>query len=122
MGYSGAVPSEHSSGGPGKARRGGITKTGNGHLRRLMVEAAWAYRYRPAVKGQIKRRQRGLDPQVRQVGWKAQQRLHGRYIRLCAKGKPRQKVVVAVGRELLGFIWDIGVRVERNAQQRQAVG
>jgi len=122
MGYSGAVPSEYSTGGPGKARRGGITKTGNGHLRRLMVEAAWAYRYRPAVKGQLKRRQRGVDPQLRQVGWKAQLRLCGRYRQLSAKGKPRQKVVVAIGRELLGFIWDIGVRVEREAQQREAVG
>ena len=122
MGYSGAVPSEYSTGGPGKARRGGITKTGNGHLRRLMVEAAWAYRYRPAVKGQLKRRQRGVDPQLRQVGWKAQLRLCGRYRQLSAKGKPRQKVVVAIGRELLGFIWDIGVRVEREAPQREAVG
>ena len=117
MGYSGAVPSEHSSGGPGKVKRGGITKTGNGHLRKLVVEAAWSYRYRPAVQGKIKKRQQGLDPQVREVAWKAQKRLHGRYMRLSARGKEKQKVVVAVGRELLGFIWDIGVRVERAAEQ-----
>jgi len=117
MGYSGAVPSERSTGGPGKARRGGITKTGNGHLRKLVVESAWSYRYRPAVRGKLKKRLQGLDPEVCAVAWKAQKRLHGRYMRLSARGKEKQKVVVAVGRELLGFLWDIGVRVERAAEQ-----
>jgi len=117
MGYSGAVPSEYSTGGPGKAKRGGITKAGNSHLRKLVVEAAWSYRYRPAVQGRMKKRQEGLSPEVRAVAWKAQKRLHGRYMRLNARGKEKQKVVVAVGRELLGFIWDIGVRVERAAEQ-----
>ena len=117
MGYSGAVPSEHSTGGPGKARRGGITKTGNSHLRKLVVESAWSYRYKPAVRGRLKKRQEGLDPQVKEVAWKAQKRLHERYMRLSARGKEKPKVVVAVGRELLGFIWDIGVRVERAAEQ-----
>jgi transposase len=61
MGYSGLVPSEHSTGGPGKAKRGHITKAGNSHLRRAMVEAAWAYRHRPSVQGNLKKRQELLS-------------------------------------------------------------
>ena len=113
MGYSGAVPSEHSSGGPGKARRGAITKTGNAHLRRVIVEAAWAYRHRPAVQGSLSARQAGLSEPVKEIAWKAQHRLHTRYRRLVAKGKPKQQVVTAIARELLGFVWAIGIQVER---------
>jgi transposase len=113
MGYSGAVPSEHSTGGPGKAHRGGITKTGNSHLRRVLVEAAWAYRHRPAINGELRRRQRELPQEVTAIAWKAQHRLHLRYGRLAARGKTKQLVVTAVARELLGFIWAIGVEVER---------
>lgn len=113
MGYSGTVPSEHSTGGPGKAHRGGITKTGNAHLRRVLVEAAWSYRHRPSVQGTLRQRQRGLSEEVKAIAWKAQHRLHLRYRRLAAKGKPHQQVVTAVARELLGFIWAIGVQVEQ---------
>jgi len=111
MGYSGAVPSEHSSG--GSVRRGGITKTGNSHLRRVLIEAAWAYRHRPAISANLRRRQEGLNPSLIEIGWKAQQRLHRRYVTLVAKGKPHQQVVTAIGRELLGFIWAVAVEAER---------
>lgn len=112
MGYSGTVPSEHSTGGPGKAHRGGITKTGNAHLRRVLVEAAWSYRFRPAVQGNLRTRQKDLSEDVKAIAWKAQHRLHQRYRHLSARGKPHQQVVTAVGRELLGFIWAIGVKAE----------
>jgi transposase len=115
MGYAGIVPSEHSSG--RSTHRCAITKTGNAHLRRVMVEAAWPYRHRPAVIGALQRRQRDLDEEVKAVAWKAQLRLCSRYHRLAAKGKPHGKVVAAVARELLGFIWAIGVSVERRHQQ-----
>jgi transposase len=111
MGYSGAVPSEHSSG--ASVRRGRITKTGNSHLRRVVIEAAWAYRHPPRVSADLRRRQHGLDPAVVEVAWKAQHRLHRRYLRLQAKGKPRQHIITAVGRELLGFVWAIAVEAER---------
>jgi len=111
MGYSGAVASEHSSG--PHVRRGGITKTGNAHLRRIVIEAAWAYRHRPAIGGTLRSRQAGLSEEVKALAWKAQHRLHGRYARLLAKGKAPTQVVTAIGRELLGFIWAIGVHVER---------
>jgi transposase len=110
MGYSGAVPSEHSSG--ERTRRGGITKTGNAHLRRIVGEAAWAYRHRPAVGAALRKRQAGLDAEVNAIAWKAQHRLHARYRTLTARGKPPQHAVTAVGRELLGFIWAIGVTLE----------
>jgi len=111
MGYSGAVSSEDSSG--GRTRRGAITKTGNAHLRRIIVEAAWAYRHRPAVGRALRIRQEGLSEEVKAIAWKAQHRLHHRYRRLVAKGKAKQQVVTAVAREMLGFIWAIGVDVER---------
>ncbi len=113
MGYSGAVPREHSSG--GAIRRGGITKTGNAHLRRVLGEAAWAYRHRPAVGPALRRRQVDQSEVVKAIAWRAQHRLHQRYRRLAARGKLRQQVVTAVARELLGFIWAIGVHVEQQA-------
>jgi transposase len=110
MGYGGIVASEHSSG--EKTWRGGITKTGNAHLRRVVVEAAWAYRHRPGVGGVLRKRQEMVSADVREIAWKAQHRLHTRYRKLTARGKNKGKVVTAVGRELLGFIWAIGVKVE----------
>jgi transposase len=89
MAFVGLIPSEHSSG--TKQARGAITKTGNAHLRRVLVEAAW--------------RQRDAPPQVIAQAWTAQQRLHRRYARLAARGKPKQHVVTAVARELTGFVW-----------------
>jgi len=112
MGYSGLVSSEFSSG--NRIRRGGITKTGNAHLRRVIVESAWAYQYRPWISGFLLRRQRdlNLEPDVKEIAWKAQWRLHTRYKKLAAAGKKKPQIVTAVGRELLGFIWAIAVRTE----------
>jgi transposase len=110
MGYGGIVASENSSG--ERARRGNITKTGNAHLRRVVIEAAWAYRHRPAVGGSLRKRQENVSEEVKEIAWKAQQRLHVRYRKLLAKGKNKGIVVTAVGRELLGFIWAIGIKVE----------
>lgn len=111
MSYAGAVPSEHSSG--GRTSRGCITKTGNGHLRRAIVEAAWAYRYRPAIGPELRKRQQCLSAAVREISWKAQHRLHSRYLKLVLHGKHRNVAVMAVARELLGFIWAIGKEVRR---------
>jgi len=116
MGYSGAVAREHSSG--ERIRRGAISKAGNAHLRRIVVEAAWAYRHRPAVGKTLAVRQRHCSAAVTALAWKAQHRLHQRYVRLMARGKCKQQTVTAVGRELLGFIWDIGVQVERDVKVR----
>jgi len=108
---SGAVPSEHSSG--GKTQRGAITKTGNSHLRRVLVEGAWSYRHRPRIIGELRKRQEGLSDKVKAIAWKAQERLCARYRKLSAKGKVQQNVVTAIAREMLGFMWAIGVEVER---------
>ena len=116
MGYSGAVSSEHSSG--ARTRRGAITKAGNSHLRRIVGEAAWAYKHRPAIGSALRKRQEGLSEEVKAIAWKAQHRLTSRYRRLVAKGKIKQQVVTAVGRELLGFIWAIGVTVEQSMPTR----
>jgi len=110
MGYSGLGAREDSSG--PRRRRGAITKTGNAHLRRIVVEAAWAYRHRPAVGGALRKRQALLSDEVKAIAWKAQHRLHGRYRKLLGRGKCQQQVVTAIGRELLGFIWAIGIAVE----------
>jgi transposase len=113
MAYAGIVPSEHSTGGPGHARRGGITKTGNAHLRRVLIEAGWAYRSRPSVGPRLRQRHKAACEAVKEIAWKAQHRLHGRYVKLTSRGKPPQVVVTAVARELLGFMWAIAVPIER---------
>jgi len=110
MGYIGLCSSEYSSG--GKTQRGHITKTGNAHLRRVIVESAWAYQYRPWLGGFLKKRQEGLDQEVKDIAWKAQCRLHARYKKLAAAGKKKPQIVTAVGRELLGFLWAIAVQTE----------
>jgi transposase len=117
MGYSGMVSSEDSTG--NSVHRGAITKTGNAHLRRIMGEAAWAYQHRPAMSPVLKKRQEGLSEEVKEIAWKAQHRLCTRYRRLMAKGKVRQKVATAIGRELLGFIWAIGIQVEKEQRSRK---
>ena len=111
MGYSGAVPREHSSG--ERVRRGPISKAGNAHVRRIVLEAAWAYRHRPAIGQALAQRQRGQAPHVTQIAWRAQQRLHDRFRKLSARGKSPQLTVTAVARELLGFIWALGVEAEQ---------
>jgi transposase len=110
MGYSGTVPSENSSG--KRTQRGSITKTGNAHLRRIAVEAAWSYRLRPGVGPALRKRQEGVPEEIKEIAWKAQHRLHKRYMKLSAAGKDQRKIITAVGRELLGFIWAIGTRAE----------
>lgn len=111
MGYTGLVPSESSSG--ISRRQGNITKVGNAHLRRVLVEAGWSYRYRPAVKGDIRKRQQGKPADILRMSWNAQNRLHGKFSRLVSKGKPRNKAVVAVARELAGFVWAMATAAER---------
>lgn len=111
MGYSGAVPREYSSG--GSISRGPITKTGNAHLRRVIVEASWAYRHRPSVYRELQRRQANVSEEVKVISMKAQHRLCTRYRKLIARGKSPQLAVTAVARELLGFIWAIATHVER---------
>ena len=120
MGYSGLVSSEHTTG--NRVQRGSITKTGNGHLRRVLVEAAWAYQHRPNVIGHLLRRQKNLaiSEEAKQIAWKAQQRLHKRYQAMAARGKNKNQIVAALGRELLGFIWAIGVRTEQQQKLTQA--
>ena len=103
MAYVGLIPSEHSSG-PRRAR-GAITKTGNAHMRRVLVEAAWHYRHHPFIGKQLRRRQGDGPEAARRIAWQAQQRLYRRYQRLAARGKPKQHVVTAVARELTGFVW-----------------
>lgn len=103
MAYVGLVPSEHSSG--AKRAQGGITKTGNAHLRRVLVESAWQYRHHPFVGRALRLRQQGAPAVTIAQAWTAQQRLHRRYLRFAARGKPKQHIVTAVARELTGFIW-----------------
>jgi transposase len=110
MAYLGLVPSEHSSG--ASVRRGRITKTGNGHARRVLVEAAWAYRLRARVTRPLLQRQEGLPESIRQLAWKAQLRLCARYRRFLARGKAKQTIVTAIARELAAFLWAIGQAVE----------
>jgi transposase len=112
MGYSGLVAREHSSG--NRIQRGSITKTGNAHLRRVLVEAAWAYQHRPNVTGYLLRRQKSLSlsEDVKNIAWKAQHRLNKRYQAFAARGKNKNQTVTALGRELLGFIWAIAMKAE----------
>jgi len=105
MAYLGLVPSERSSG--ETQRRGRITRTGNGHVRRILVESAWSYRHRPTMSAEIRRRNVGVAPAVQAIAWKAQHRLHGRYRKLLGRGKNKQQTVTALARELAGFVWSI---------------
>jgi transposase len=105
MGYLGLVPSEHSSG--ERVARGSITKTGNAHARRLLTEAAWNYRFPPRIGSRAQRRAEDLPQAIRDVAWKAQLRLSGRFSRLRARGVQINKVCTAVARELAGFVWAI---------------
>jgi len=111
MAYCGVVPSEQSSG--NSRRQGAITKTGNAHVRRVLFESAWACRHRPNLGAKLKERQRTLSATTNEIALKAQHRLHRRYLALTARGKPSPKVLGAVGRELLGFIWAVAVQIEQ---------
>ena len=106
MAYLGLTPSEHSSG--GRVKRGGITKAGNSHVRRVLVETAWNYRHRPAVSALLRKRREGQPPAVLAIADRAQQRLYTRYCRLReGYNKPHNVVAVALARELVGFIWAV---------------
>jgi len=106
MAYLGVVPSEHSSG--GAKSRGGITKTGNGHVRRVLVEAAWTYRHPARKTTVLQKRAEQTSEAVQEIAWKAQMRLCGRYRRFEARGKLKVQACTAIARELAGFIWAIG--------------
>jgi len=106
----GLVPSEHSSG--GKRCQGAITKTGNGHVRKALVEAAWNYRFPARVTPTLDRRQQKVSKDITTIAWNAQKRLCGRYRQLDTRGKNCKLITTAVARELCGFIWDIGQQVE----------
>ncbi len=105
MAYLGLVPSEHSSG--SRRRQGGITRTGNGHVRRVLVESAWCYRFPARQTEHLKRKAAAASEEAKTIAWKAQRRLCGRYRHLLKAGKNSKQVNVAVARELSGFIWDI---------------
>lgn len=109
MAYLGLVPSEHSSG--KRERRGAITKTGNSHVRRVLVEAAWTYRHPARKTAILQRRAERTTPEVQQIAWSAQKRLCQKFRNLMAHGKLKNQVCTAIARELVGFIWAIGQHV-----------
>jgi transposase len=110
MAYFGLVPSEHTS--SDKRRQGGITKCGNGACRRVLIEAAWQYRLAPKVSPQLRQRQEQQSKAVRDISWKAQQRLHQRYKVLSGYRKKSGVIVTAVARELVGFVWAIACQIQ----------
>lgn len=105
MAYLGLVPSEHSSG--ASVRRGGITKAGNGAARRLLIEAAWSYRFPARISRELLLRQEDQPKPIRDIAWKGQVRLCARYRKLARTGKPVNVVTTAIARELTGFVWAI---------------
>lgn len=105
MGYLGLVPAEHSSG--NSARRAGITKTGNAHVRRILIEAAWHARRQPKVYGALRKRRVGQPAEVIALADRAMQRLYRRWWHLVHQGKSTQKATTAVARELAGFVWGL---------------
>ena len=109
MAYLGLVPSEYSSG--KTKRRGGITKTGNGHVRRVLTESAWCYRFQARKTAHLQRRAEKTSDEVQAIAWKAQKRLCGRYQHLLERGKLKVQVCTAIARELAGFIWAIACEV-----------
>jgi transposase len=111
MSYLGLVPSEHSTG--RTRRQGGITKAGNGAARRMLIEAAWSYRFPARISRELLSRQEGLPKAIRDVAWKAQERLCRRYRRLAQAGKLPTVVTAAIARELSGFVWSIAQLVHQ---------
>jgi transposase len=109
MAYLGLVPSEHSSG--ASVKRGGLTKAGNSAARRLLIEAAWTYRFPARVSRELLLRQEELPKAIREIAWKAQTRLCARYRRLARTGKPANVVTAAIAREMAGFVWAIARQV-----------
>lgn len=109
MAYLGLVPSEHSSG--ASVKRGGITKAGNSAARRVLIEAAWSYRFPPRLSRELLLRQEEQPKPIRDIAWRGQVRLCARYRRLARTGKPANIVTTAIARELAGFIWAIARQV-----------
>jgi transposase len=109
MGYVGLIPSEQTTG--DHRRQGPITKTGNAHVRHLLVESAWHYRRQPRISKALRERSVGLSQQVCAIAWKAQKRLHGRLQRLISRGKNPAEAATAAARELAGFVWAIAREV-----------
>ena len=109
MAYLGLVPSEYSSG--ATIKRGGITKAGNGAARRLLIEAAWSYRFQARLSREVLLRQERQPKLIRDIAWKGQLRLCARYRRLVRTGKPANIVTTAIARELTGFVWAIARQV-----------
>ena len=105
MSYLGLVPSEYSSG--SHRRQGGITRTGNNHVRRVLVEAAWSYRFPARKTAHLRRKAAAAPPRVQALAWAVQKRLCARYQRLSTAGKAHCQVTTAVARELTGFLWAI---------------
>jgi transposase len=103
MCFTGLVPAEYSSG--ERTRRGSITKAGSAPVRTALIEAAWSYRFRPAIGVTLRRRQHGAAPDTLARSWQAQRRLHARYKAMTARGKPAGVAVTAMARELAGFAW-----------------
>lgn len=119
MSFLGLVPSEHTSG--GRRRQGGITKTGNGHVRRVLVEAAWSYRFPARKTRHLRRKAEAAPPAVQAMAWAAQKRLCARYRHLFHAGKVKCQVTTAVARELVGFIWAIACEVMGRPHATRAV-
>ena len=115
MAYLGLVPTEYSSG--EKVARGRITKAGNAHVRRVLIESAHHYRHAPSVGGTLAKRRQGQPPWAIALADKAQHRLNLRYRRLLMRGKPYGKIIVAIARELIGFLW--ATLQQQSASQRQ---
>jgi transposase len=111
MSYVGLVPSERSSG--DRRRQGALTKAGNAHARRILVECAWAYRFPARKTARIQRRAEKAPAAVQAIAWRAQKRLCGRFRRLQARGLSTPKTVTAIARELCGFIWAVVCEVQR---------
>ena len=103
--FVGLVPSEYSSG--ARRRQGAITRTGNAHARRMLVECAWSYRFPARQTMHLKRKAKDAPEEAKKIAWRAQKRLCGRYRKLMFAGKNTRQTTVAVARELVGFIWDI---------------
>jgi transposase len=110
MSYLGLVPSEYTSG--ERRRLGAITKTGNSHARRMLVEAAWNYRFPPRVTPALQKRRQEQPANICAIAWRAQLRLSHRYRHLKDRGVQHNKICVAVARELAGFLWNIGQHVQ----------
>jgi transposase len=109
MGYLGLVPSEYTTG--ERRRLGAITKTGNSHVRRVLIEAAWNYRFPPRITLPLHKRQENQPAEIRAIAWRAQLRLNHRHRQLSARGLQHNKICVAIARELAGFVWSIGQQV-----------